>query len=185
MSSLDDDIGVRLRKVRSLHGLSQRALARRAGVSNAMISLIENGRSNPSIGMLRQILDGLPMSMAGYFAMEVQDQQKVFFGREELPEIGSRSISYRQVGGDLTDRKLQMLYERYAPGADTGQAMLSHEAEEAGLIIAGHLEVTVGEETRLLGPGDAYLFDSRIPHRFRNPGTIECVLVSACTPPSF
>jgi mannose-6-phosphate isomerase-like protein (cupin superfamily) len=78
-----------------------------------------------------------------------------------------------------------MLYERYAPGADTGQAMLSHEAEEAGLIIAGHLEVTVGEETRLLGPGDAYLFDSRIPHRFRNPGTIECVLVSACTPPSF
>ena len=185
MNRSKDDIGIRLRKVRGLHRLSQRSLARRAGVSNAMISLIENGRSNPSIGMLRQVLDGIPMSMAEFFAMEVEDEQKVFFGHEELPEIGSRSISYRQVGSNLKDHKLQMLHERYAPGADTGQTMLSHEAEEAGLIVTGHLEVTVGEETRLLGPGDAYLFDSRLPHRFRNPGKIECVLVSACTPPSF
>ena len=55
MSSVNEDIGIRLRKVRGAHDLSQRALARRTGVSNAMISLIENGRSNPSIGMLRQI----------------------------------------------------------------------------------------------------------------------------------
>lgn len=185
MNSVNEDIGIRLRKVRGAHDLSQRALARRTGVSNAMISLIENGRSNPSIGMLRQILDGIPMSMAEFFALDIEDEQKVFFHSDELREIGSRTISYRQVGVDLQARKLQMLHERYAPGADTGQTLLQHEAEEAGLIISGHLEVTVGETTRLLGPGDAYLFDSRIPHRFRNPGRIECVLVSACTPPSF
>ena len=31
--------------------------------------------------------------------------------------------------------------------------------------------------------GDAYLFDSRIPHRYRNIGTERCSVVSACTPP--
>ena len=63
--------------------------------------------------------------------------------------------------------------------------MLHHEAEEGGVVISGRLELTVGDETHLLGPGDSYLFNSRLPHRFRNVGNEECVLVSACTPPSF
>jgi mannose-6-phosphate isomerase-like protein (cupin superfamily) len=45
--------------------------------------------------------------------------------------------------------------------------------------------VTVGEERRILGPGDAYSFDSRRPHRFRCVGPHPCEVVSACTPPSF
>jgi mannose-6-phosphate isomerase-like protein (cupin superfamily) len=48
--------------------------------------------------------------------------------------------------------------------------MLTHDAEEGGVIIRGKLEVTVGDQVRVLGPGDAYYFDSRTPHRFRNAG---------------
>jgi mannose-6-phosphate isomerase-like protein (cupin superfamily) len=81
--------------------------------------------------------------------------------------------------------KLQMLLECYQPGADTGRSMLHHEAEEGGIIVSGHLEVTVGDQVQVLGPGDAYLFNSRIPHRFRNTGKEPCTLISACTPPSF
>jgi mannose-6-phosphate isomerase-like protein (cupin superfamily) len=63
--------------------------------------------------------------------------------------------------------------------------LLQHNAEEGGVIIRGALEVTVGTVTRVLKPGDAYYFNSNIPHRFRNVGDKECELVSACTPPSF
>jgi len=37
----------------------------------------------------------------------------------------------------------------------------------------------------LMTTGDAYYFDSREPHRFRNVGDSPCELVTACTPPSF
>jgi mannose-6-phosphate isomerase-like protein (cupin superfamily) len=37
----------------------------------------------------------------------------------------------------------------------------------------------------VLGPGDAFYFESRIPHRFRNVGDEEVEVVTACTPPSF
>ena len=47
------------------------------------------------------------------------------------------------------------------------------------------IELTVNGQIYLLGPGDAYYFDSRLPHRFRNTGKETCRLVSACTPPSF
>ena len=100
-------------------------------------------------------------------------------------EIARGAISYRQVGRDLTGRALQILHEVYQPGADTGEQLLQHEAEEGGIVLRGQLEVTVGTRTRLLGPGDAYAFDSRRPHRFRNPGSEPTEVVSACTPPSF
>ena len=90
-----------------------------------------------------------------------------------------------QIGGDLSDRELQILYETYEAGSDTGQSLLSHDAEEGGIILQGRLEVTVGEQVRTLSPGDAYLFNSRLPHRFRNTGSEACVVVSACTPPTF
>ena len=180
-----DELGPRLRRVRELHGLSQRQLARRSGVSNATISQVENQRTSPSLGILKRILDAIPISISDFFALELPPDARVVFRSADLTEIGRGAISYRQVGTDLRTRRLQILLERYAPGSDTGRAMLSHEAEEGGVVLEGRLELTVGEQRHVLGPGDAYLFSSKLPHRFRNIGPGELVMVSACTPPSF
>jgi transcriptional regulator with XRE-family HTH domain len=181
----DINIGSRLSSVRKMHHLSQRELAKRAGVTNGTISLIEQNRVSPSVGSLRKVLQGIPMSLSDFFSLEAAPRQEVFFAAGELLEIGDATISYRQVGRDLDGQALQMLHERYAPGSDTGRTMLRHDSEEGGVVIRGELEVTVGDQRRLLGPGDAYYFDSRLPHRFRNLGPEECEIVSACTPPSF
>ena len=179
------DVGSGLKTLRIRHGLSQRRLAALSGVSNATISLIEHGRTDPSLGLLKRILDAMGVSFAEFFSPHSGLPEKFFYTREELSEIGSGPISYRQVGGDLVDSKLQILHERYRPGADTGQSLLSHEAEEGGIVLQGRLEVTVGDQVRTLSAGDAYRFNSRLPHRFRNTGSEDCIVVSACTPPSF
>jgi transcriptional regulator with XRE-family HTH domain len=179
------DVGARLRSLREMHGLSQRELAKRAGVSNAIISLIEQNRSSPSVGSLKKVLDGLPVSLAEFFGGETRARPQVFFAAAELVELAGGRISYRQVGRDLEEKGVQILHERYAAGADTGEAMLRHESEEGGVVIRGQLEVTVGDQRRVLQAGEAYYFDSRLPHRFRNVGVAECEVVSACTPPSF
>ena len=126
-----------------------------------------------------------PKSRSARSCPDARSTEQYFFAASELSEIGSGPISYRQVGADLSESNLQILHERYRPGADTGRSMLSHEAEEGGIILAGRLEVTVADQVRTLSPGDAYRFNSRLPHRFRNTGREDCVLVSACTPPSF
>jgi transcriptional regulator with XRE-family HTH domain len=189
------DIGGRLRRLREAQGLSQRELARRAGVSNATVSLIEQNRASPSIGSLKKVLDGLPLSLADFFALAEAPAEQVFFPAAELTEIagaeigghvgGSALISYRQVGRDLSGRALQILHEHLAPGADTGPTALSHAGEEGGVVIRGRVELTVGPSRRILGPGDAYYFQSRVPHRFRVVGEDPAEIVSTCTPPSF
>jgi transcriptional regulator with XRE-family HTH domain len=179
------DVGGRLRAARVKYGLSQRELAKRAGLTHSAISLIEQNRVSPSVGSLKKILDGIPITLSEFFAEGMGDDAQIFYHRTELVELGSGKISYRQVGRQLKGRALQILHERLAPGADTGEMLLQHNAEEGGVIIRGALEVTVGTVQRVLKPGDAYYFNSNMPHRFRNVGDEECELVSACTPPSF
>lgn len=179
------DVGNRLRSLRIAHNLSQRELAKRAGVTNSTISLIESNASNPSVGALKRILDGIPIGLAEFFAFEPARSKQAFYRTDELVEIGKGPISYRQVGENLFGRALQILKECYQPGADTGKVPLVHDGEEGGIVLSGRLEVTVDDERRILGPGDAYYFESRRPHRFRCVGPTPCEVISACTPPTF
>lgn len=181
----DLELGLRLRAVREQAGLSQRALAKRANVTNSTISLIESGKVNPSVGALKRILEGVPIGMSEFFAFEPEPEKTVFYAAEDLTEIGKGGVSLKQVGTNLFGRAMMILKESYQIGADTGRVMYGHDAEEGGIVISGRVEITVGSQRKILGPGDAYYFDSRTPHRFRQVGPEECVIVSACTPPTF
>ncbi len=186
---MDFDVGTRLKAVREATGLSQRELARRAGVTNGTISLIEQNRNSPSVASLRKVLEGIPMTLSEFFSQEIPAAERIVFGRDELVEIACEierksegAISFRQVG-DAAKHQLQILFETYQPGADTGRSMLQHDGHEGGIVISGRFELTVEDDKYILGPGDSYLFDSRQPHRFRNPFDQPCTIVSACTPP--
>ena len=179
------DVGAHLRAVRTMYGLSQRELAKRAGVTNGLISLIEQNRVSPSVSSLKKVLDGIPMSLAEFFTLDFGASPQVFFASDELTDLGDGAVSLRLVAARRPNRAMAVMHERYAPGADTGADMLRHEGEEGGIVVRGRIELTVGGNSRLLGPGDAYYFSSAIPHRFRNTGHEPCEIVSASTPPTF
>lgn len=182
------DIGQRLKQIRMERGLSQRELATRAGLTNGTISLIETDKTSPSVASLKSLLDAIPISMAEFFgAIEDQDTPKVFYRADEFTQVapdGPGQVSLRQLG-NARQHTLQVLHETYPPGADTGPEFLAHDGEEAGIITRGQIELTVGDMVGVLNCGDGYLFDSRLPHRFRNTGDEPCEIVSALTPPVF
>ena len=185
------DIGERLRSLRERHGLSQRELAARAGLTNGTISLIEKNKTSPSVASLKSLLDAIPISMAEFFTPPEEAEAPVhFFKAHQFHEIAPQDadprphVSLRQLGR-ASEHALQLLHETYPPGADTGPELLTHTGEEAGIVVRGQVEVTVDGRTAVLGPGDGYIFDSRLPHRFRNAGEDVCEVISACTPPTF
>lgn len=179
------DVGARLKQLRLSRGLSQRELAKRAGVTNSTISLIEQNNVSPSVSSLKKILDALPVSISAFFAGDEPSQPQSFYRQGELTEIGDGQLSWQLVAARRPDRRMSIIHERYPPGADSGEEMLEHDGEEGGVVVAGQIEITVNGEVGVLSAGDAYYFDSRLPHRFRNPGDEECVIVSANTPPTF
>ncbi len=188
----DFDVGGRLRELRITAGMSQRQLAEAANVPHGQISMIETNKSSPSVSSLRKILSGLDISMSDFFDTPPPRSGEVFFTPSQLRDLTSRlfpngsggagKITLKQVG-DARAHGLQILHETYEAGADTGAEMLQHDASEGGVVICGEIEVTVADQVCVLKAGDAFLFRSNQPHRFRNISDRQAVVISACAPP--
>ncbi|WP_236273251.1 cupin domain-containing protein [Pseudomonas congelans] len=181
------DVGERLQSIRKLKGLSQRELAKRAGVTNSTISMIEKNSVSPSISSLRKVLGGIPMSMVEFFSEETvpENAAQVVYKASELIDISDGAVTMKLVGKSYQGRAIAFLTETYPPGADTGEEMLVHEGEETGILVEGRLELVVGLDTYVLEAGDSYYFESTRPHRFRNPFDVPARLISAATPANF
>ncbi|MCV6591274.1 MAG: cupin domain-containing protein [Marinobacterium sp.] len=178
------DVGERLKTIRQLRGLSQRELARKAGVTNSTISMIEKNGVSPSVSSLKKVLGGIPISIGDFFTLDLENLHatQVVYRVDEQPDLGSDGVSLKLVGAGFKDRTMDVMHETYPPGADTGEEMLQHEGEEGGVVISGEIELTVGLEVYQLKAGDGYYFASNRPHRFRNTGDQPCIIVSANPP---
>lgn len=181
------DVGPRLKQVRLAAGFSQRQLAKRAGVTNSTISMIERSTVSPSVSSLKKVLSGVPMSLVEFFDVETQPEplQVVYQTDERLDLSVTAEVQMHLIGRHFPKRAIAFMVETYAPGSDTGEELYVHQGEEAGLVIAGRFELTVDDTVYNLGVGDGYYFDSTRPHRFCNPFDETCTIVSATTPANF
>ena len=180
-----EDVGARLRQVRQRYAMSQRTLARQSGVSNATISMIENGSLNPTVSTLFKLLAAFPISITEFWENDPIDTAQVFYTAEDLTRIDHNKVTYWRVGRGTPGDQMTFQYERYAPGMDGGEIRIDQDHEIAGFILEGRLELTVGDQKRVLKAGEAYRFNGRIPHRLRVVGRNPVVSISSTTPPVF
>lgn len=176
-------VGARLRTLREKMGLSQRELAKRAGVTNTTISLIEQEAHAPSLASLHRILSAVPISMADFFALPASQQNVMFYDPRDLMVVTRGAADLRVLAAERRDKTLQMFLERYEPGSGTGDEPITHDGETAALVIRGSVEVTVGDVSRRLSQGGGYHLIGRQPYSLKNVGATVAIVACACTPP--
>lgn len=176
-------VGARLRAVREAAGLSQRELAKRAGITNATISHIEQESHAPSLASLHRILNAIPISMADFFALPAVQKNVLFYDEGDLAAVTRGAAELQVLGSERRDKRLQLFFERYAPGAGTGQEMIVHDGETAAVIIDGTVELEVDGNCRRLTTGGGFHLIGKQPYRLRNVGRSTAIVVCACTPP--
>jgi transcriptional regulator with XRE-family HTH domain len=168
-------LGAELRAGRERSGLSVRELARRIGVSASLLSQVERGLAQPSVGTLWAVVTELGLSLDGLFTPPDA-------GDRERPAVVQRAAGRPalQLSGGVVWERLtagpdpdaDFAFVTYPPGADSGagEPPTQHEGREYGYVISGRLQIEVGTETLVLGAGDAVAFGSETPHRFRALG---------------
>jgi transcriptional regulator with XRE-family HTH domain len=172
------DVGAQLREIRISRRLSQRELAKRAGVTNGMISLIEQNRVSPSISSLGKVLAGIPMSLSEFFAREGRSEPSVFYLEGPLREAARGRIETRAVAGERAAPTVTLCYQQFAPEADTGPEPVVSVTERIGVIARGEVEISAAGETRTLRVGDAFCFPAGLAYRIRNRGAEHCEIIS-------
>lgn len=65
------DVGRCLRRLRDGRDLSIRALAEQSGLNVNTLSLIENGKSSPSVSTLQQLASALAVPITAFFEMDI------------------------------------------------------------------------------------------------------------------
>ncbi len=65
-------LGIRLKALREFYGWSQRELAKRAGVPNSAISMIEQGAVSPTVQSLEKVLKGFPIKLKDFFLIDLR-----------------------------------------------------------------------------------------------------------------
>ncbi len=60
-------VGEQIRKFRNRYGLSQEALAKRAGIGRVTLARIELGIQDPTVGTLERLARALGVELRGFF----------------------------------------------------------------------------------------------------------------------
>jgi transcriptional regulator with XRE-family HTH domain len=187
-SALDDSvIGSQIRELRKVKGRTLQQVADAAGISVGYLSQIERNQSQLPIGVLKKICDALDVHMNWFFQpsgdvpAEERDTIVRAQNRRRLTFTGlgiQEELLSPNLGGPL-----ELLMSTIEPGADSGD--YSHDGAEAGLVIAGKLDLWVGDNFFALNAGDSFSFKSTETHRCANSGTEPAKVVWVITPPHY
>jgi len=182
---LDQRIAEQVRALRAARGLTLEALAEQSGVSRSMISLIERGESSPTAVLLERLATGLSVPLAALFAASHASPQPIA-RRADQPQWRDPASGYlrRNISPDNFPSPIQIVEVEFPPGArvafDTGARGL--RLHQQVWMLAGAIEVTVGEDCHLLRTGDCLAFVLDRPTSFHNraskPARYAVVVVS-------
>jgi transcriptional regulator with XRE-family HTH domain len=188
-------LGQKIRSIRMSSGLTLRAVAQAAGVSESLISQIERGLASPSIATLRALASALDVTVAALFLSAGDDEgssdaeldsERIIVRKHERKSLRlpRSSVTYELLTPDLS-RKIEFLWIEYTPGAVSHPQPMSHAGEENALCLEGSVVVTIEGREFTLTAGDSISIDGGRVHKVENRTTVSAVVVSAITPPSF
>lgn len=182
------DIGPEIHDLRKARQLTLPALSKLTGYSTGFLSQVENGKSSPSVDALHKIATALGVSISWFFANEPSDdpsEREYIVRADKRRSLGFKAGITDELLSPNLRGQLELLLCRFPQGTSSGTKAYTHRGEEAGIILEGRMELFIGEQRFVLESGDSFGFPSTIPHRYRNVGDGEAVVIWAITPPTY
>jgi transcriptional regulator with XRE-family HTH domain len=171
----DFRVGARLRSLRRERGLTIEQVAGATSLTKGFISQLERDTTTPSLSSLARICDALGVRMGDVFLEAAPDLVRLIRKDER------RAVEWNPNHFLLSppqESRLQAIESHIPPGAGAGDEAYSFPGDvEFVYVMAGVLELRVGEETYRLEQGDVLTYPLREPHTWSNPSKDETAIV--------
>jgi transcriptional regulator with XRE-family HTH domain len=177
-------LGDKLRKLRSERNISQRDLARLAGLSPNSISLIERDETSPSVATLQSLATALNIRMS-YFFEEEAPASILLIKSGMRPKIESDGVIIEGMGRTLPFQELEPFSITLEPKAGSGgERQVIHSGHEFVYCLQGKIEYVIDGNVYLLEAGDILIFEATLPHLWRNPFDAEAKFILVLQTPN-
>lgn len=164
------DVGTRLKELREQRNISMRSLATKSGLSANALSMIERGKTSPSVSTLYKLADALGISITAFFGTGTDKQQVIFLKSDERTRIPFARGVFEGLGGERFVGRVEPFMLTLESGASSGIHTMTHTGHEFVFCLRGELEYTVEKNVYRMSPGDCLLFAAQLRHKWKNPG---------------
>ena len=176
------DIGLKLKELRILKGLTQEELADRAELSKGFISQLERNLTSPSIATLTDILQCLGTTLGEFFNETPEEQ--IVFGRADYFEKTDSELKneIKWIIPNAQKNVMEPIMLTLEPGGETYPDN-PHEGEEFGYILQGTVSIHLGNKIYKAKKGESFYFVPDKKHYLTSRSGAVILWVSS--PPSF
>jgi len=172
------DVATSLRELREARGISMRTLATKSGLSANALSMIERGKTSPSVSTLYKLANALGVSITAFFGVGSEKKSIVFLKADEHVRMSFTRGIFEELGGTQFSGNVEPFMLTLETGAASGLHSIVHTGHEFVFCLRGKLEYQVDKKVFQLEAGDSLLFASKLQHRWKNPGnTVTTALV--------
>ncbi|AFC33848.1 DNA-binding protein [Paenibacillus mucilaginosus 3016] len=163
-------VGRNLQTIRKQRELSLDKAAALTGVSKAMLGQIERGETNPTVGILWKIAQGLQVSFTAFMEEDLQDVVVVRLSdAQPVTEEDGRYRVY-PLFPYRPGTPLEVFRVELEPGSSHHAEAHPKGLKEYIVVTSGTLRFTAGGQSYDLSAGEALCFKADRPHVYHNPG---------------
>jgi transcriptional regulator with XRE-family HTH domain len=175
-------VGANLRRLRTRRGLSLERLAHKSGVSRAMLSQVELGKSAPTINVLWKIARALGVTFSALLSTNL-DTSPVLLRASSAKRLSSLDGSFSSRALFPFDRPRRVeFYELHLKPHAVEEADPHPPGTAENIVVnAGAVTISVGNAAHELNQGDALLFAADVSHSYRNRGNDDALMYLVMT----
>ena len=162
------NVAQRLHELRSERELSIRALADMSNLSVNTLSLIENGKTSPSVGTLQQLADAMQVPITAFFEVSTERKRVIFCKESQRPKITVEETDLEDLSSGISQSGVQPLVVTLKPTASSGTSSIVHTGHEFVYCLEGRVLYTIENQSYVLEPSDSLLFEANLLHRWEN-----------------
>jgi transcriptional regulator with XRE-family HTH domain len=161
-------IGSRIRELRTAKQMKLQDLAARTGLSLSMLSLVERGKTSPSIGTLIVICSALGVHMGDLLAPASRGQFHPVAKMADQALFQTAEGVKRRILRDDRANGVEIAINEYAARTGSGPVPVHHEGHEYGIVLEGELTIELDGVEHKLKAGDLISYSSSRDHRIWN-----------------
>ena len=166
--AMEINVGGSLRRLREERNLTLRTLAERSCLAINTLSLIENGKSSPSVSTLQQLAVALEVPITAFFETEMEKENIAYVKVNRRPRATFEHGMLEDLGAGAGIEAVEPFIVTLEPNAGSGLHDIVHTGYEFIYCLEGRIAYTIDGRTYLLEAGDSLLFEACLPHRWQN-----------------
>jgi transcriptional regulator with XRE-family HTH domain len=172
-------VGAKIRELRTRRGWTLKTLAEHSKLNINTLSMVEKGKTSPSVGTLQQLARALEVPINAFFESDVTTKRIIFTSHDRRPQSTCCNAVIQNLGKDLKNAAIEPFVVVMEKNAGSGGRTIVHTGIEFAYCLIGKIQYIIEENLYPMSPGDSIVFEAHIPHRWENihNGESEMLLV--------